>query len=83
MALTNRRAKAVDKLLYDPDVRLGIFAGGLGSLLFVLTMMILLDHLSGTITGVRRYRRERQRAERLAAEPTIQRDNEKHWRKYL
>ena len=73
----------MDKLLYDPDVRLGIFAGGLGSLLFVLAMMILLDHLSGTITGARRYRRERQRAERLAAEPTIQHNNEKHWRKYL
>lgn len=72
----------MDKLLYDPDVRLGIFAGGLGSLLFVLATMILLDHLSGTITGARRYRRERQRAERLAAEPTIH-NNEKHWRKYL
>ena len=73
----------MDKLLYDPDVRLGIFAGGLGSLLFVLVAMIILDHLSGTITGARRYRRERQRAERLAEEPTIEHSNERHWRKYL
>lgn len=73
----------MDKLLYDPDVRLGVFAGGLGSLLFVLVAMIILDHLSGTITGASRYRRERQRAERLAAEPTIEHSNERHWRKYL
>lgn len=73
----------MDKLLYDPDVRLGIFAGGLGALLFVLAVMIILDHLSGTITGARRYRRERQRAERLAAEPTIEHSNERQWRKYL
>ena len=73
----------MDKLLYNADVRLGIFAGGLGALLFVLVAMIILDHLSGTMTGARRYRRERQRAERLAAEPTIEHSNERHWRKYL
>ena len=73
----------MDRILYNADVRLGVFAGGIGALLSLLVLMIILDRLAGVVTGARRHRREQQRADRLAAEPTIHHSNEQHWRKYL
>ena len=70
-------------LLNNPDVRLGVFIGAAGAIGGLLLLMASLDAAAGVITGGHRIRRERKRAERIAAEPTIDHANQQNWSKYL